>query len=291
MSAEVTPSFEALGTAPHLQRFCLWTDPGAHVPRALIVHVPAFAEEMNKSRRMVALQSRAFADAGAAVLQIDLLGCGDSAGESGDATWAAWVDDVVALCALAVARFEARWPGQDVPPLWLWGLRGGALLAVAAAKRLTTVPHFIFWQPALSGRPLLQQFLRLASLGAAIGSSGATEREPARTALAAGRPAWVAGYSVAPSLALGLEQARLEPAARPANVLWLTVSPQPDTEVPLPMREALADWRQQGHEPDVVAVVGPQFWQTVEAEDAPALIGATTTAWAKTADLASEVVA
>ncbi len=42
--------------------------------KPLVVHVHAFAEEMNKSRRMAAMQSRALAAAGFAVLQIDLLG-------------------------------------------------------------------------------------------------------------------------------------------------------------------------------------------------------------------------
>jgi len=43
---------------------------------------------MNKSRRMVALQARALAGRGFAVLQMDALGCGDSAGDMQDATWA-----------------------------------------------------------------------------------------------------------------------------------------------------------------------------------------------------------
>ncbi|MCK7493610.1 MAG: alpha/beta hydrolase [Comamonadaceae bacterium] len=77
---------------------------------------------MNKSRRMAALQSRALAAAGFAVLRVDLLGCGDSAGDFGDATWPRWVDDVVAA---------ARWLRRQHPdaadaPLWLWGLRAGA---------------------------------------------------------------------------------------------------------------------------------------------------------------------
>ncbi|MBK8384562.1 MAG: hypothetical protein IPL11_02315 [Candidatus Accumulibacter sp.] len=41
----------------------------------------------NKSWRIVPLQARALATAGYAVLQIDLMGCGDSSGDFGDATW------------------------------------------------------------------------------------------------------------------------------------------------------------------------------------------------------------
>jgi predicted acyl esterase len=41
-------------------------------PKGFILHIPAFAEEMNKSRRMVALQAQAFAKNGYAVLVLDL---------------------------------------------------------------------------------------------------------------------------------------------------------------------------------------------------------------------------
>ena len=43
--------------------------------------VKAWAEEMNKARRMAALQARLLAENGYAVLQIDLHGCGDSSGD------------------------------------------------------------------------------------------------------------------------------------------------------------------------------------------------------------------
>src|SRR5512133_1710196 len=82
------------------RRFCLLHAPDAAAPRrGAVVYVHPFAEEMNKSRRAVALQARALAQAGYAVLQIDLHGCGESSGDFGDATWASWIDDVVAACA------------------------------------------------------------------------------------------------------------------------------------------------------------------------------------------------
>ena len=75
------------------QLFCLHYAP-AGASRGAVVHVPAFAEEMNKSRRMASLQARALAAQGWHVLQLDLLGTGDSEGDFGDATWADWMDDV-----------------------------------------------------------------------------------------------------------------------------------------------------------------------------------------------------
>ena len=96
---------------PDGRRFCLFHAPQG-TPRGWIVHLHPFAEEMNKSRRMAALQSRVFAAAGYGVLRIDLLGCGDSAGDFGDATWQGWVDDLVAACGWVRER-------DALAPLWL----------------------------------------------------------------------------------------------------------------------------------------------------------------------------
>ena len=69
-------------------------------------HAHPFAEEMNKSRRMVALQASALADAGYAVLQLDLDGCGDDSSGFADASWEGWCSDVVRAC---------RWMGSNSP--------------------------------------------------------------------------------------------------------------------------------------------------------------------------------
>jgi len=53
--------------------------------RGAYQYVAPFAEEMNKARRMAALQARAMSAAGYAVLCLDLHGCGDSAGDFADA--------------------------------------------------------------------------------------------------------------------------------------------------------------------------------------------------------------
>jgi len=64
------------------KRFCLYHAPasGRKCP-GVFIYVHPFGDEMNKSRRMAALQARAFAESGFGVLQIDLYGCGDSAAD------------------------------------------------------------------------------------------------------------------------------------------------------------------------------------------------------------------
>ena len=135
-------------------RFCLLREPAPSVPaRGAVVYVHPFAEEMNKARRMASLQAKAMAGAGYFVLQIDLHGCGDSSGDFGDALWERWIDDVAAACTRLRERTGAE--------LWLWGLRTGCLLATEAVKRLDGATRLLMWQPTLSGKQFLQQFLRL----------------------------------------------------------------------------------------------------------------------------------
>lgn len=90
-------------------RFRLVSEPAQGTVIGTVVFAPAFAEEMNKSRRMTARMARALAADGWRVVQRDLLGCGDSAGDFGDATWAAWLDDVEA---------ELKQSSKD-QPVWL----------------------------------------------------------------------------------------------------------------------------------------------------------------------------
>jgi exosortase A-associated hydrolase 2 len=132
-------------------RFSLYHAPAPQMPpRGAILYVHPFAEELNCSRRMAALQSRHFAALGFAVLQIDLFGCGDSCGDFSAARWEIWQRDL----STALAWLAERSTG----PLYLWGLRLGALLALDFACS-THVDGIILWHPMLHGRSCINQFL------------------------------------------------------------------------------------------------------------------------------------
>lgn len=267
------------------QRFCLFHPankvPGA-APRGQVVYVHPLTEEMNKSRRMAALQARALAQAGFDVLQIDLLGCGDSSGDFGDATWAAWVDDVASACRWLRARKDEQITHLPSPPLWFWGLRAGCLLAVQAAQNLQEPCHFLFWAPTPAGKPLLQQFLRLKAAADLASGNAKAVMDGLRSDLTQGRPVEIAGYLLAPALANGLEQANLAPPPRntPAaiRVEWFELSTRDYASLTPAAAKTIVDWRQAGYMVRSHIVTGPAFWQTTEIEDAPALISATTAA-------------
>ena len=242
-------------------------------PRGAVLYLHPFAEEMNKVRRMAALQARALASAGYAVLQLDLRGCGDSGGEFHEASWAGWLDD---------AELGARWLRQRHPdaPLWLWGARAGCLLAAELVGRIdSTAPNLLCWAPVTSGGPHLQQFLRIKLAGALLDGGGAAAAgglADMKRTLDAGGAVDVAGYRLPAALASGLGQARLAVPARACRIAWLDVSSRPDATLAPAAQRWLESCREAGHDVAGETVAGPAFWQTLEIEEAPALIEATT---------------
>jgi uncharacterized protein len=240
------------------QRFAVHYPSCRSATAGALVYVHPFAEEMNKSRRMVALQSRALSLVGFAVLQVDLLGCGDSSGDLVDATWEDWVDDIVEA---------SRW--------MLWGLRSGCLLAAQAAQRLAAPVSLLFWQPATTGATVFQQFLRLEVAANMQVGSGKGILDGLRARLASGQVIDVAGYRVAPALAAGIERAKLEPPQMPGQVVWLEISGRADAPLLPASATTVARWREAGHQVRASVALGTPFWHSVEFEESPALISAT----------------
>ena len=252
-------------------------------PRGLVVHAHAFAEEMNKSRRMVALQARALACAGHAVLVPDLSGCGDSEDDFSGATWDGWIEDLVLACRWLRRHARDATPAQvgadtsehGDPPLAIWGHRAGALLAAQVAARLADVSQLLLWQPTPAGKAVLQQFLRLATVGDLLGGQAASGTAALRQRLLGGETVEVVGYAVNPALALGLDAARLEPVAGVRRLTWLECSPREGATLTPAASAALQAWRSAGCDVNAEVVQGPAFWQSTEIEDAPALLQAT----------------
>lgn len=250
------------------QRFCLYHAARNGKARGAIIYLHPFAEEMNKSRRMAALQAQAMASAGFDVLQIDLLGCGDSAGDFGDATWQIWQHDLLDAYRWLRTQSEA--------PLTLWGLRAGCLLAAGAAVDLPEAADFVFWQPVVSGKQHWQQFMRLKMAGELASGQAKGVTEQLRQQLAAGQAVEIAGYSVAPGLAAGLEMADLQPPVQQSGrVAWFELSTREDATLAPVSQKRIEQWQAAGFTVEAKVVNGPGFWQTAEIEEAPELIAAT----------------
>ena len=263
------------------ERYCLYHAPAAgRTPRGAWLYVHPFGEEMNKSRRMVALQARAFAAAGHAVLQIDLHGCGDSCGDFADARWEIWHDD------LEQAR---QWlAGQVSAPIGLWGTRLGALLALDFATHSTTpVDEVLLWQPVVNGEQFMTQFLRIRMAADMMGPDETTAIDggasPAkavttqslRAALSAGESLEIGGYLLAPQLAGAIDRGRLAGLGRPGmQVHWFEVVGEAGRTLPPAAATVAAALRGNGVALQVHLPQGPAFWSSQEIVEAPDLLAA-----------------
>lgn len=255
------------------QRFCLY-HPAAGAARGAILYVHPFAEEMNRARRMAALQARAFAAAGHAVLQIDLAGCGDSSGDFGDARWESWQDDLALGAAWLRARVDA--------PLRLWGLRLGALLALDHARHAALPPAgLLLWQPVLKASTHLTQFLRLRLAGAMLADGEVAQGGTAglRAALQAGAPLEIAGYDLHPQLARALDTLDALDAYQPAcPVDWIEAVSQAGAEPSPGAARAAGAWRARGIDLRLHPVHSAPFWTTTEITESGPWLAASSNA-------------
>ena len=257
--------------SPRGSLFCLSLVPSEKAPVGGVLYLPPFAEEMHKSRRMAAFQARALARAGYAVLQLDLGGCGDSAGDFGDATWATWRDDV---------RLAHAWlAGQVSGAITLWGLRLGACLAVDMAADLARVMRLLLWQPVNNGEQFLNQFLRikLASEMLSEGQAKTSTKELLAT-LASGTSIEVGGYLLGSAMAQQLARLKLAEHALRCAVEWIEVGAEAGNHL-TPASQRVADaWRAAGTNIRTRTVRGEPFWLTQEISECPALLEATSEA-------------
>lgn len=256
------------------KRFCLYHPPVKPFYRGdAVLYIHPFAEEMNKSRRMAALQSRAFAAAGLGVLQIDLYGCGDSSGDFANADWEIWKQDI----------FHAKqWlQQQGFVSVHLWGLRLGALLALDYARDAKQdIVQFILWQPVFNGQSFLTQFLRL-QLGNALVTTdhgdGTSNIKQLREQLYAGNSLEIAGYTLAPALAAAIDNLKINQLAIPNQIIhWLEITPQAGREQTPASRAVIEVWQQLGVNVKVTLLPGLPFWATQEISECPELIAETT---------------
>jgi exosortase A-associated hydrolase 2 len=252
------------------RRFCLFHRPAGPC-RGAVLYVPPFAEELNRTRRMAALGARRLAAHGYGVLQIDLLGTGDSAGDFGDARWDLWKQDLDAGAAWLRARVEQ--------PLTLWGLRLGALLALDHARTATyPLAPLLLWQPVASGSTYLTQFLRLRTANAMLGDDAAAQMgtKALRAALQAGETLEIAGYDLSPELARAIDELPAPDAMMPPVAAhWFDVPGAPGQAPGPAAARVKAAWEAHGTLLHVHTVTGSPFWATTAVSTCPALLDAT----------------
>lgn len=250
--------------------FCL--DRRATPEHGTVLLVPPFAEELNKSRRMLALAGEALMAAGFSVILADLHGTGDSAGDFGDARWQTWLADLD-----SVATHLAE---QGRSLTGLLSVRSGSLLAQDWLGRgPRPLDCWVAWQPVVNGDQFLTQFLRLRSMAAKF----AGQDEPVKVLkerLAAGEALEIAGYRLASELAtsLGMAHAGKLPVP-PVNALHLLEIAAEAGAPSLPVAQLAETWRGAGRNVRAEVLAGESFWASNEIAEVPALVAATVAAF------------
>jgi exosortase A-associated hydrolase 2 len=256
---------------PRGRLFAIRRAPGRPGRGREVLLVPPFAEEMNRSRRMLALQMAAFAVRGVGSLLVDPSGTGDSEGDFAEATWEGWRLDMLAA---------ADWLGRRSDgPIAMLGLRLSCFLALAIARGgAIPLDRLILWQPVLSGETAMTQMLRLRLAGemAVAGDAKLTTKE-LRSRLAAGEVVEVAGYPLSGTLVDAIDHLRLVDMVPPPGprVDWIEVIQDSGVGIGPAASAVLERWRAAGCDVRPRTVAGEPFWSLQETATIPALVAAT----------------
>ncbi len=268
----------------HGPRFAVWVTPRGREPIGSVLCLQPIGEEMNLSRRVLALQARRLARLGWAVLILDLYGCGDSPGEIEDATLALWRADMLR----AAMHVRERASGPTV----LWGIRVGALFAVdISAAMVQLVDGIVLWAPPPLGRTWLASWRRLGRLRQIAGEYGelGTVAETTTGSTAAidtlTRPTTgsapekefetIAGSRYQPSLLAAIGELSLAPnklcevAGHPPTVLLVEMRADPKrATTPSKLFSIVAEqWLDSGYLLSARTVHAEPFWAVLEPED------------------------
>jgi len=236
-----------------------------------VLVIPPFAEEMNKSRRMLSQQGRRLAEAGFTVLLPDLYGTGDSEGDFSAATWVEWIEDL--KCCI-------HWFSEkNIMNVSLLSMRSGALLVAQLPEEiLARIDCFSLWQPVINGDIFLSQFLRL-KLAADMSKASVDKLtvKEIKASLVKGQSVEVAGHMLSPKLANGLEGAKFINCLDciRTRVFWFEIVSDENRSIPIQNQKMIDLMKEKGINVSVTKVTGPPFWMATEIVDVPSLLDST----------------
>tara|TARA_R110000772_G_scaffold129051_4_gene236999 strand:+ start:8920 stop:9735 length:816 start_codon:yes stop_codon:yes gene_type:complete len=236
-------------------------------PKANIIYLPPFGEEMNRCRSIVANQARWFARHGSSCTILDYFGTGESQGEFEDASLEIWRENI----ANAIQRVSE----QNDAPVTLWGFRLGALIAFDYVSHQPIAPRkLLFWQPVMSGKLFLTQMLRQRTASLMQAGKEAETTEQMRSALSAGKIIEVAGYKLGGELATGIDRLTLVANSVPpaTNIFWLEHCSDGSSDLNLKSSKAIAELRDKGATVEVGTFTGDPVWQLHKRADCDDLL-------------------
>jgi exosortase A-associated hydrolase 2 len=236
-----------------------------------IIIIPPFAEEMNRSRRMVVLQAKQFAKKGFGTIIFDLYGTGDSEGDFGDARWDIWLANIDSI---------VQWlRGKNVSVHCLLGLRVGALLLMDYIKKSrTNLDKAILWQPEINGEMAMTRFLRLRLASNMLDRKKEKETTKSlRDKLLTSKSLEIAGYLLSAELYESIASLKLLSLSTKNVRKYYWVDLVSDINQPIsPVNsKVIESWKKNNHDVFVKSVVGEPFWALQEITLAPLLLDVT----------------
>lgn len=255
------------GGQGNLFTFGCWPSDTQKQRKQGILLIPPFAEEMNKSRRMLIQQAKQLAQQGYAALLVDLFGTGDSEGDFKDATWECWCDDI------SVAH---RWlTDQGVEKVSAIGLRTGALLlADMLAQKSIELETLVLWQPVIEGSQFLNQFFRLR-LAAEMSAEGQEKLSigQIKQELSDQGSTEIAGYTITQNLVETMSQKSLLAMVSnvPSQLHWCEVMQASGRPLTVATQKAVDKLAEAGVNVNLHKIRGYPFWGASGVEDVPAL--------------------
>lgn len=239
-------------------------------PKAHIVFVPPFGEEMNRCRALVSEQARNFAQSGYSCTVIDFYGTGDSQGELQDASLQLWSGNI----HLVIETLQR----EVCIPVILWGLRLGAFIAMDfAAKSALVIDHILLWQPVVSGDRYVTQFLRQRVAGLVSKDLPPETTAEIRKRLAQGECIEVSGYTVGGVLMQDIESLSFAgmTALCAGKIHWLENVSEQGADLAAGTAKAIEQLRSLQNDIVIHLYTGPQVWQLHKRDSLPELISIT----------------
>lgn len=236
-------------------------------PRAHIVFLPSFGEEMNRCRALVAEQARRFSADGYQSTLIDFFGTGDSEGDFTDASIEIWRENIDITIRTLLEEYDA--------PVILWGVRLGALIAMDyASNSKFAISNAILWQPVTSGKRFATQLLRQRV--AALVNSGQSAETTAQIQdnLRSGGHVEVSGYLLADPLVKDIESLTLASVSPnlTGKTFWLENTDEAGGALGTASQKIVDQWKNDGCDVESHLFVGPPVWQLHKRDHAPELI-------------------
>lgn len=228
--------------------------------------LPPFAEELNKSRRMLSLQARQLARNGFTCVFPDLFGTGDSDGDFSDANWSLWCRDIQTVMSWIEAGGASS--------IDLLALRSGIFLAEPLFESSgLAIRRVALWSPVVDGRKMINQLMRTRLVATGEGAVRMSV-DDCWQQLSTRGSIEIAGYSLSYELCENVASLDLNDLTLGSgpSVRWVdTVAIERDVP-PKSSRQVIDHWRTQGTSVDYASVVGAPFWFGPEIEEVHTLI-------------------